>query len=619
MSDELLPYYNQELKFVQELAAEFAELHPDAAAALRVSAGNVDDPHVERLIQAFALVSARIRFKIDDDFPELTDSLLNHLYPHYLAPLPSMAMVQMTPSPDLDGCYTLETGSEIETEAVRGTKCRYRTTTPVALWPLEVRSASLSGLPFEAPASPVARERGAVGVVRITLGLCNPNVGFAELANAWEATGAHALRFYINGRGQRSLSFPLYELLFNNTVAIAIATDTKDVTPVFLEPSSLLPVGFDDGEGMLPYGARSFLGYRLLTEYFAFPEKFLFFDVADVPARALARGNRTLELFLYLKQSDPDLERAVGAETFALHCTPIVNLFQHHAEPVPLNHAQSDYLVQSDRRRANAYEIYAVESVSASESGRQVALKPFFAINHGDQPDVPGPFWQAIRRPAQGTKPGTEVFLSVVDLEFDPAARAGWVLSVDTTCLNRDLPRDIPFGGGRPRLNLAEGAAEVAELSCLTQPTRTRRISARNGARWRLLSHLSLNHLSLLDGNDQEAGGEALRELLRLYDTQDSDATRKSIDAIRKIWHERGLARVPFAEHGAFCPGVDVHVEFDRSGFPGGSPYLLAAVLDRFFGAYCSLNAFSRLTAWVTGQEDSLKKWQPRAGDRILL
>ncbi len=620
MDDDLLPYYNRELQFVHELAAEFAALHPDEAAALRISANAVDDPHVERLIQAFALLCARIRHRIDDDFPELTDAVLGHLYPHYLNPLPSMAIVQARPAASMNGSYTLPKHSEIETEPVQRTALRYRTGFPLTLWPLTVAAASLSGLPLEAPANPAVAQgtRAAEAVLRISLTLLDQNAALTDLADAWDRAPSRNLRLFL--AGQRSLTFPLYERLFNHTVSVAVATGPKDPEPVILSPEVVTPVGFAADEGLLPYGPRSFVGYRLLTEYFACPEKFLFVDVGPLPAAALARGGRSVDLFFYLDKSDPELEKAVNAETFALGCTPMVNLFRHPAEPFPLTQNRHDYPVQPDRRRVDAYEVYSVDRVIASERGRQVALRPFFACNHANERDLPGPFWQPVRRRSSGTKPGTEVLLNFVDLAFEPNARAGWTVSVETTCLNRDLPNNLPFGGGRPDLQLSEGAAEIERIVCLTQPTPTRRMPQRDGARWRLLSHLSLNHLSLLDsGSGDGSGAEALREMLRLYDVRESEATRRSIDAVRRISHRRGLARVPFAAHTAFAYGLDIEIEFDRAGFPGRSPFLLAAVLERFLGTYASINAFCRLTARITGQEDRLRTWAPRAGDRILV
>lgn len=620
MTDEILPYYNRELSYIQDLAAEFAEQHPEEAAGLRISAGNIDDPHVERLIQAFALLCARIRFKLDDDFPELTDSLLGHLYPHYLSPVPSMAIVQLAPAPELDGYYTIPPKTEIETESIRGenVSCRYRTCYPVVLRPIEVASAALTGLPLDAPSNTDAVQRDAIAVLRLTLACVGPNKSFKTLAKEWAKAPTSALRFFL--RAPRPLAFPLYELLFNHTVSVAIGASSKDRNPVILEPKAVRPVGFEPDEGMVPYGPRSFIGYRLLTEYFTFPEKFLFFDLEGLTPEALAKGDKTLDIFFYLNRSDPDVEKRVDGKTFILGCTPIVNLFNQRAENISLTQTAYEYPVHPDRRKPRAYEIYSIDNVVASEGKRQVSLKPFFATSHVDLSGTPGPFWHLSRRQSVDGKDGTEVFLSFVDLKFNPTAPAGWIVSVDATCLNRDLPNQIPFGGGQPRIDLVEGASEIAGVECLTPPTQTLRLPGRNGARWRLMSHLNLNHLSLCDdGAEAGAGAEALREMLRLYAVRDNEATRRSIESIKKVHHGRGVARVPYAGSDAFYHGVDIDIEFDRNGFPGGGMYLLASVLERFLGTACSINAFTRLTVRCTNQEDVLKTWPPRAGDLVLL
>lgn len=619
MTDEILPYYNRELRYIRELAAEFAERHPEEASALRISAGNVDDPHVERLIESFALLCARVRFKIDDDFPELTDSLLGHLYPHYLAPIPSMAIVRFDPDADLEGYYEVKSGTQIDTAAVPGetVPCRYRTAYPVVLRPIRITDAKLSGLPLDAPPNPAAVRRQACAVLRLSLGCTGPNASFANLAKEWHRAPSQALRVYIHG--SRPTAFPLYELLFNHTVSVAIASSPQDREPVILEPDAIRPVGFEPDEGLLPYGPRSFIGYRLLTEYFTFPEKFLFFDICGLDAAGLAKGDKSLDIFLYLNRSDREVEKQVGAATFTLGCTPMVNLFGQRAEPIPLTQTEYEYMVAPDRRRARAYEVFSIDKVVASQRGKQVELKPFFAIDHGERGGVAGPFWQPMRRQAVGGRGGTDIFLSFVDAEFRPNAPAEWIVSVDTTCLNGDLPERIPFGGGEPALDLVEGAAGIAAATCLTPPTPTLRLPQGNGARWRLLSHLILNHLSLLDLGGRGNGADALKETLRLYDIRETDATRKTIDAIKSIAHRRGIARVPFLGGDAICHGIDVEMEFDRSGLPGGGIYLLAAVLERFLGISCSINAFTRLTARATNQEDIVKTWPPRAGDRILV
>jgi type VI secretion system protein ImpG len=618
MTDDLLPHYDAELTFIRRMAAEFADAHPKIAGRLRLSADAVDDPHVARLIESFAFLTARIRHKLEDEFPELTDALLGTLYPHYLAPIPSMAILQLACQPDLGKPCIVPVGAELQSEPVDGERCRFRTTYPVTLWPILLETASLAGRPIAAPPNP--RAAGAAACLRLSLKCCAPGMTFDKL-------GIDRLRFFL--RGQPQLVFPLYELLLNNTVSVALADSPVDPAPIILPARAVRPVGFEADEGLLPYPARSFIGYRLLTEFFAFPEKFLFFDVEGLEAKTLAAAGEKLEIFLYLDRSPGELA-AVMAENFALGCTPIVNLFRQRAEPIRLTHAQTEYRVVPDARRPATTEIYSIDGVSAvAPSGETAVYAPFFSVRHagagGDRL-----FWHATRRraaardadvewrrgDARRAGEGTDLHLTLVDLDFDPQAPANWVASIDTTCFNRNLPASLPYGGGHPRFEFIDGVVGIGDVACLTAPTATLRPSLGPGNRWRLISHLTLNHLSLLD---TEEGAEPLREILRLYDFRNSSETRASIDSVLSVRSARGAARAPGRDMGAFCRGLDVTIEFDGERFSTSGLFLLASVLDRFLALYCSVNSFSRLTARVKGRSGVLRTWPPRAGDRVLL
>ena len=607
MVDELLPYYNRELTYIRRLSAEFAAEHPKIAGRLRLSQDAIEDPHVERLIQAFAFLTARVRRKLDDDFPELTEALLNVLYPHYLAPIPSMAIAQFSCPPDLTVSHTVPAGTEIETEPMVGESCRFRSCYPTTLWPITVEAASLRGRPIVAPANPQAS--GAVAVLRLTLRCLGDQLTFTKL-------GPDRLRFFL--RGQPQLVLPLYELLFNNTVSVALADSAADPAPVILRPDCIRPVGFDKSEGMLPYPARSFVGYRLLTEYFTFPEKFLFFDLTQLSAKILLDAKNKLDVFIYLNKSSTDLERSISDEAFAVGCTPIVNLFRQRAEPIALTRSISEYRVVADARRPGVTEVYSVDAVSSTgPDGTETPFLPFYSLKHAAAAQAQRTFWHPSRRAAGGRDPGTELFLSLVDLDFNPSVPADTVLSVETTCLNRDLPGRLPYGGGHPYLQLVEAMAGVASLRCITAPTPTVRAPLRHRALWRLISHLSLNHLSIV-GHEKD-GAEALREILKLYDFRDSSETRAAIDGVLEVRSRRGTARAPSSEMGSFCRGVDIEVLFDEQRFVSNGLYLLAAVIERFLALYGSINSFTRLAIKLQGRPGVLRRWSPRAGEQELL
>ena len=281
MSEEFLTLYNRELDAVRRLAAEFAEAHPKVAGRLRLTADAIEDPHVERLVEAVAFMNARVKLRLEDDFPELTAGLLDTLYPHYLAPIPSFATVQFQPVPDLEGSHEIASGTEIETEAVNGESCRFRTCHPVTLWPITIEAVALAGRPLTAPPNPAAA--GAAACLRISLKVAAPDKTFASL-------GIKSLRFFLRG----APAFPLYELIFNHTLSVALAESPNDRNPVILDPACLKSVGFEADEALLPYPKRTLSAYGLLTEYFAFPEKHEYFTVEGIDTHRTAGGKLDL-------------------------------------------------------------------------------------------------------------------------------------------------------------------------------------------------------------------------------------------------------------------------------------------------------------------------------------
>jgi type VI secretion system protein ImpG len=378
------------------------------------------------------------------------------------------------------------------------------------------------------------------------------------------------------------------------------------------------PAGFSPDEALLPWPARSFAGFRLLTEYFALPDKFLFVDFSRMDGKTLLVEGGHLEIFIYLDRTVPELERVVGADNFALGCTPIVNLFPQRCEPIRLTHTDTEYRIVPDARRPAALEVWQVERVrETGPDGRARPWRPFYRLAHADpEGDMPGGYYYPARRDTSGLLTGGEVYLAPYDPGFDPQASADSVLSVDALCFNRDLPNAIPFGGGHPELRLVESSAAVSALLCLTAPTPTLRRPLRDLHFWQLVSHLSLGHLSVVGGTE---GAAALREVLRLYDLRDSAESRAAIEALVGVSALPGTARVPGARAGAFCRGLDVVLEFEQRPWQDGGLYLLAAVLDRFLALHASVNSFVRTAVVLRGRSGRAAAWPARAGMRVLL
>lgn len=617
MSDELLPYYNQELGYLRKLGAEFAAANPKIAGRLRWGADLPEDPHVARMIEAFAYLNARTRHKLDDDFPELAEAMLGVLYPHYLAPRPSMAIVQFEldrAQSALTSGYRIDRGSTLETErlhgkGVEGEACTFRTCYDVQLWPIELKLAELRGHPFRAPQHRYGAE--AQAVLRLQLSCLAEKVKFQQMAIG-------SLRFFLNGTTQ--YTYDLYELILNNAVGLAVASSADDPNAVLLPKTAIRPVGFSREEAVLPDSPRAFPGYRLLSEYFAFPQKFLFFEVAGLNSEQLAGIGSTLELYVFLNRHRADLEANVERDTFRLGCTPMVNLYKQRAEPIRLTQTQFEYRVVPDARRPLAHEVYSVDSVVAtSPDERDLEIQPFYSVKHTQDLSRPEAFWHTTRRPAGyaggQVDNGTEVYLSVVDLEFTPTSSAKWTLDVEATCINRDLPRRLPFGGGQPHMQLSIGAP-LERIECLTAPTSTLRPTLRRGAIWRLVSQLSLNHLSLVSSGQ---GAEGLREILKLYDYDDSRETHAMIEGLLDVSSRRTVGRVGGSISAGFCRGVEVSLHLDEDRFSGSSVYLFAAVLERFLALYSSVNSFTKTIATTNKREEPLCRWPPRAGEKVLL
>lgn len=610
MSDALLPYYDRELDALRRLGAEFAEAHPSKAGRLRLSADAVDDPHVARLLEGVAFLAARVHHRLDDEFPELTDALLAVLYPHYLAPIPSVAIARFAADPGLAASAHLPSGLEVDSEPVRGETCRFRTAYPLTLWPVEIEAVRLSGLPLAAPPNPAAS--GAVACLRISLRCAEPSMTFARL-------GLDRLRVFLRGAGAPAL----YELLLAHSVSVALADGPNDPRPVILPPDVLQSVGFAPDETLLPWPARSFSGFRLLTEYFAAPEKFLFLDVLRLDAKTWLAASSQMDIYVYLNRAKPVLERSVDASSLALGCTPLINLFAQPCESIQLDHTATEYRIVPDARRPQAIEVWSVERVRESRTdGSFRPWRPFHRLTHGTAADgeeegmLAAGYYGTVRRQAGGRASGTEVYFAPHDPEFDPRRAVDATLSVDALCFNRDLPAALPFGGGHPYLNLVEGAAAVAGVTCLTAPTPTLRLPLRERGFWRLISHLSLGHLSVVGGPE---GAAALREVLRLYDLRDSAEARAAIAALVAVSSAPGVARVPGVRAGAFCRGIDVTLTFDEAAWNTGGLYLLAAVLDRFLALHATINSFVRTRAVLRGRTGVAAAWPARAGARVLL
>jgi len=607
VSESLLPYYNRELIALRQDAGEFADAYPKVAARLRVSADAADDPYVERLLEGVAFLAARAQQRLDDELPEISDALLEMLSPQMLAPVPSMTTLRLRPSAELRAPLRIARGLAVETEPVRGEAVRFRTCHDVTLWPLVLEQARLTGLPINAPVNRAAS--GAASCLRLTFRTIAPDLPMAEL-------GLDRLTLHLRGQGAQAAL--LHELLSQSVLSVALADGPSDAAPTILPPGCLRPAGFEAEQAALPWPHRAFDGYRLLTEWSAFPDKFLYLDLDGLDQRSLVQQGDRMEVFIWLFRASPELERSVSAESFALGCTPAINLFPTRCEPVALDGTRSEWPVMPDARRPSALEVHSVQRVRESRpDGSRRAVLPFHRLGRAEAAEETGDIhYLALRRPAAAPLGGTHTTLALRDAAFDAARPADAVLSIDALCCNRDLPAMLPFGGGQPLLRIVDGGISLDGAECLSAPTPTLRPALGDRSAWKLISHLALNHLGITGG---EQGALALREILRLHDLRDTPETRAAIAALVAVDAKPGVARLPGGRAGAFVRGLDVTLGFDPAGWQAGGLHLLAAVLERFLALQVSVNAFTRTAVILRGRGGVAARWAPRSGTRVLL
>ena len=607
MLDDLYRIYEGELTYFRQLAQEFGQKYPDTAGRLYLVQGRSNDPHVERLIEAFAFLTARVQNKLNDEFPELTDGLLSILYPHYLAPLPSMAVVQFdlkAESATLPDGFLIPAGSKLKSPQVNDVACEFRTTYPAMLWPLKITQAKLQPPPFPQGVPFLA---GTAAVLRLQLETLG-GLKFSDLS-------LDRLRFYLSAEG---LISDLYELLFNDLMRVVIRPlDAPGVEPIVLRPEdSIHPVGFGLDEALLPYPPQSFLGYRLLTEFFAFPAKFWFMDLSGW-TKARERGfQNKVEIDIYFKRTNTTLEQGLDVSSFRLGCTPIVNLFEQSCNAKTVDQLRFEYRVVPSVEYPLGMEIHSISRVASADPMNPRVYQPFYTFQHQSKSET---FWHGSRRPSERPDDrGTEIYLQFVDLKFNPTLPAEEVIVVDALCTNRDLPAKLQQAGEKLAFDWMM-AAPLERVRCVRLPTAPLRMPSRRGLNWRLVSQLSLNHLSIADG---QLGKAALQELLRLYDYSDPEAgqqlaniNKQTIDGLVGVEHRRVVGR----QGGTFCRGIEVTLDFDESKYSAYGMYLFAAVLERFFALYASLNSFSQLVVRSRQREGIVKKWPPRAGEMPLL
>lgn len=623
MDARLLRYYNQELRYLRELGGEFAREFPKIASRLGMEGLEVTDPYVERLLEGCAFLAARVQLKQDAEFPRLSHRLLELVYPNFLAPVPSMLVAQATPQADAN----LLKGQLIPRDAallgprtsLSETRCEFRTAQPLQLTPFSTASAEyflnvadlgLSSLPLP------SRPRSGVRVVlQLPAGM---QVDMLEI---------DSLRFYLGG--QSDVAMQLLELAFSSAVGVLVGPPGRAGAGrrQFLQSAVIKPVGYDDDEAMLPGTLRGLAGTRILQEYFAFPQRFLFLDITGLRRAFAAVAAEEVEITLLFSQPGQGLDGTVTADHFSLHCVPAVNLFPKRADRIHIREGDYEFHVVPDRVVPLDYEVYDVVGMQAyDDAGQERSFQPLYAPVRKSSPHQTAYYtiWREPRVMSESARRegprsgyvGSEVFVSLVDPNDAPFPESLRQLALQTRCTNRDLPLFMPGNGSQGGYSLDVGL-DLKSVRAVSGPSRPHTALREGGVAWRLLNLLSLNYLSLMDTDGGEAT-TALRDLLSRFPQASEPSVRRQIEALQRVQARPVVRRHPAGGPIAFGRGVAVELTVDELGHAGGSAFLFGAAMHRYLSRHVSLNSFVE-TALVSLTRGEVMRWKPAPGSRPVL
>ncbi|RQM83128.1 type VI secretion system baseplate subunit TssF [Aeromonas dhakensis] len=583
-------YFRDELAFLRLQGREFADSHPELT---RFLSEQNSDPDVERLLEGFAFLTGNLRAKIEDEFPELTHGLLNMLWPNYLRPVPSMTIMQFSVIPGAIAQPALvRQGCQLDSLPMDEVTCHFQTCHDTWVYPADIRHIA-------------AQSGNDLSTISLDIALHAP-LPLSELQ-------LDKLRFFLGGD-----SYTAYELYFwlsNQLSHIELEIDGKRFRQ---EAKALKPVGFERGDALLPYPNNVYSGYRILQEYFCFPESFLFFELAggDWPKQPLPVSEFKVH-FCFDRPLPAELK--IRPDSFMLNCVPAINLFQHDSEPVNLNGRQAEYPLKASYRHADSFEIFSVDQVEGwvegnlgRSRGTPRIYQPFESFQHQiERAKQRLALYYRVRVKEAVSGDGFEHSLSFVRGDETTTVELDESISVTLTCTNRPRAARLKVGS----VCVPTGSSpSFATFRNLIRPTRPLRPALDGSLHWTLISNLSLNYVSLLRR-------DALVQVLRTYDfpalhdKQAEQASRKRLAGIEEI-ETKPVDRLV---RGMPVRGLKSVLSIRQSAFGSeGELYLFSTVLAHFFSLYASVNAFHLLEV-VNLDNKERYQWPVQIGQHSLM
>lgn len=610
MNDKFLSYYNQELFGIRELADKFAIQNPKVAGRLRMGPGYCDDPHVSRIIEAFAFLTAQLQLKIDDDFALICETLLSQIYPHYVKTIPAMSIIQLVAASHLTSSYNLPKGTLIKATTIEEVECKFQTSYETNLLPISIVNINLESN-YSRDLARLSRAENIKSALTIEFKANEPSFNISGLRG-------ERVRLFINLNTFSALK--CYEMLCSAVESILFTSTTQSVAIGKSPKLMIKQVGFAVDEAILPYSDNSLSAYRLLTEYFVFPEKFLFIDLLLLDERESFDFGNHFSIVLFLNKRYSELENVIQNNSLLLGCTPIINLFPYQAEPIHYDGKSSYSYIVPDVRKRDQLDIVDVVKISAiNELNQNIECCPFYSIDHDLQTAEPGYYWQVFPISALENDSSYHFQPSIKLALVDASAKLidqPLVITADLLCSNGDLVCNLPYGSEQRSLCLYDESPVITAVNSIKPFTKAINPRDRQGWQWKFLSHLQLNYLSI---SGSEKAVEALQELLRLYDFYDSPDTKKIIHSIHAITTQHVTKRGPGTMQKSMCTGVKIILKVDISQFKESSCYLFVSILNVFFTLYVSINSFVELTVISHQDEGVLFQWPAMIGSKPLI
>ena len=587
MDDLILGYYESEMRYLREAGKEFAKIHPDRANLLNLDNVGDRDPYVERLFEGFAFLTGRLRQKIDDDLPELTESLVTLLWPHYLRLIPSLSIVELTPNfSTLSRQELIPKGLQMQTEPVGqvGTKCPFRTTQAVTLQPIKISQVNLG----------INHDGRSMITIRLS---------FSELADL-EQLDLSCLRLYLNA--DAPIASNLHLALTQQIASMSIRYSNNPENKFELN-GKITPVGFSDEDRLWLKADNAFSGYQLLLEYFAFREKFMFVDLHGLDSCQLSDSCSYIDIEIVLNQTWPS-DMPLQNDNICLHCVPVINLFDMEADPIVVNQLESEYLLRPLLRQDGHIEVYSVEHVESITRDGRYRYVPFTSFKHRGgmlRHDAPERYYHTrVRKGASGLHDtwlilGGKIWDKNELLETE-------TLSLRVTGTNGMLPRKSLRNA---RINdLKDSNSNIAKVRNLCSPTMPCYPPTEDRFYWRVLSHLAPNYLSLMNA-------EVLRGTLALYDWTDNELNRRRLEGIVEVTHRMIKRTVK----GMLQRGIEIEVTINSYQFTGeGDVRLFGELLHQFFALYADVNLFTQLVMIILPTGNKIVWNQSKASKTAL-